>query len=93
MKDWLLEWLLVLAHSRRSQACLLVGLMFFLLTFILGHVLITRVEVGGVFASLSDSMRERLWNRYEKLAWTILATYLIATVRCLRKDRRRLLHL
>lgn len=85
------EFLIVLAHSRRTQASLFFGLAFFILFQLVGAFMVNGVHLNGPFAPLTDTIREALLGRYEQAAWGALGSFFILAIRCYLKDRKRLL--
>lgn len=93
MRDWLLEVLVVLCHSTRTQFAIALGLTFFAGTLLMGHVLVDGLELRGPMAPLADVIRDALMHRYDKAAWMALGGFLLVAIKTYRKDRRRLLGL
>jgi hypothetical protein len=91
MNDWLEEILMVLAHSPRTQFAIAVGLASFVGLMLAGEYFVGRFELQGMFAPLTDVIREQLWHRYDEAAWTALVSSLLLAMKLYRKDRRRLL--
>lgn len=89
MRDALAEFLVVLAHSTRTQLALLFGLAFFLGTMAAGYYFSSHVEPHGILAPLTDAIREKIAHRYDKVAWAILFSFLVLATRCYQKDRKR----
>jgi hypothetical protein len=93
MKDWLAEWLVVLAYSWRTQFALVLGVVAFMGLMLAGDYLVGKIELHGALAPLTELVRDQLFQRYDKAAWTSLAACLLLALKLYRKDRRRLLDL
>lgn len=89
--DTVEEFLLVLAHSRRTQVALVLGPTFFIAILVLGAYLVHDVQFQGMLAPLTDPIREALLGRYEEAAWGALGTFMVLAVKSYLKDRKRLL--
>lgn len=93
MRDWLLEVLVVLCHSTRTQFSIALGLTFFAGTLLMGHVLVDALELRSPMAPLPDVIRDVLMHRHDKAAWMALGGFLLVAIKTYRKDRRRILGL
>ncbi|MEO1326526.1 MAG: hypothetical protein AAFV47_07665 [Pseudomonadota bacterium] len=91
MRDWFVEWLYVFSVSTRAQACVCVGILLALIALIAGRFIAADFELGGVYAPMTTVLREYVLDRYNAVALGILIAALSGAVRCLRKDRDRLL--
>jgi uncharacterized membrane protein len=93
MKDWLEEILIALAHSSRTQVAIFLGVVLYVGFILAGEYFVGNLKLHGVLAPLTDVVRERIWQRYDKAAWATLAGFLLLAVKLHRKDRKRLLGL
>jgi hypothetical protein len=93
MRELLQEVTAVLAYSTKTQVALIAGILFFALFMIGGAYMASTLELEGPLALLTSSLRERILRQYDKAAWIALASFLLLTIRCYRKDRKRLLDL
>ncbi|WP_428420761.1 hypothetical protein [Methylibium sp.] len=93
MKDWLIEFLVVLAYSPRTQFAIVLGLVSFAGFMLAGEYFVGQIELQGLLAPLTDVVREQIGHRYDKEAWASLASCLLLAVKLYRKDRKRLLSL
>lgn len=87
----LIEFLYVLAMSKKTKWCLVVGLIGFLTFKILGHYLITDIELSGPLSILTDSIKEKLRWRYDRAAQSCLIGFSILAFKAYRKDKKRIL--
>lgn len=90
MRGAVAEFLVVLAHSTRTQLALLIGLVFFLGIMASGYYFSSHFELHGLLAPLTDVVREQIAHRYDKVAWAALLSFLVLAFRFYQKDRRRL---
>lgn len=93
MKDVLIEFLVVLGHSSRTQWILLVGVAFASATWFLGAWWIDGIRLEGTFTPATEAIQMFLRERYGGVALGILATSGAAAIKTYRKDRRRLFQL
>jgi hypothetical protein len=91
MKDALHEFLLVLAHSTKTQWCLALGFISFFVILVAGLYFTSTIQLHGALAPTTDSFREFIAHKYDKAAWLTLGSFLLLAVQCYRKDRKRLL--
>lgn len=87
------EILIVFAYSKRTQLSLMLGIIFFLGLMVLGNYFAAEFELQGSLAPLTHKFRELIGHKYDKVAWFALLSFLYLTVKCYRKDRKRLLGL
>ncbi len=76
MHDTAAEFLVVLAHSTKTQLALVFGLAFFLATMVAGRYFSSHFVLHGLFASLSDVIHEQIAQRYDKVAWASSLSFL-----------------
>lgn len=93
MRDALYEFLIVFAHSTRTQLAVLFGFVFFIGINLLGDHFVSHFEIRGLLSPLTDVIREKIAHRYDKVAWASLVSFLLLAIRCYKKDRKRLLWL
>jgi hypothetical protein len=93
MKEKLEEFLWVLDHSWRMQFCYWFGIAMFVVTMVLGYVVIDRITIEGTFGPVLEVLRDHLRNRYEATAFVIWLTCWGAGLKHYVKERRRLLAL
>ena len=91
MRDLLDDFLVVLAHSPRTQFAIFLGVLSFVALMLVGEHFVGRFELHGMLAPLTEVIREKLIHRYDKAAWTALASFLLLAVKLYRKDYKRLL--
>lgn len=91
--SWFDEFLVVLAHSSRTQWAIGLGLVSFIATLVLGNYLVSHLSFQGILSPLAEAVREALRDRYDKAAWSSLGAFFLVAVKCYRKDRKRLLAL
>lgn len=91
MLEWFEEFLVILAHSKRTQLAILLGVTSFISILAAGEYFVGRVNIHGALAPLTDVVREALLGRYEKAAWASLGAFMLLAIRGYRKDRKKLL--
>ena len=90
MHPLLEEFLLVLAHSRRTQWALLLGVLGFTAMLLAGAYFSSQIMFSGALAPMSEPLQRVVLLRYESAAWGVLASSLVLAVKSYVKDRRRL---
>lgn len=93
MPSWLVEILVVLAHSKRTQLAIWLGLISFIVISVIGNYLVSHLEFQGFLAPFTNVIQESFFARYDKAAWSSLGAFLLLALKFYRKDRRRLLTL
>lgn len=87
------EFLMVIAYSARTQLALFFGVLFFFGILLAGDYFTSHFELHGLFAPMTDALREKIAHRYDKAAWLALCSFLVLAFKCHKKDRKRLLNL
>lgn len=90
MREAFEEFLVVLAHSTKTQVAMLFGLTFFVGTMAMGDYFSGHVEIHGIPSLLANVIREKIAHQYDKVAWVTLFSFFLLAVRCYKKDRKRL---
>lgn len=88
MSDWIMEFLMVLSRSTRTQVALLLAVIAPLSLLMLGLSQVGQIEFHGPLALLTDPVRELLMRRYDKAAWLAFGTFLWAALKFYKRDRR-----
>lgn len=91
--NWIEELMVVLAYSKRTQWAIGLGIASFVVILAAGDYVADHLSLQGVFAPISDAVREAVLGQYEKAAWSSLGAFLGLAFKCYRKDRKRLLTL
>lgn len=91
MRETLGELLAVLAHSRRTQAALILGGLSFIASLAVGAYMVGGLNFHGALEPLTGPIREVVARRYERLAWGSLGGFMLLAIRFYIKDHRRLL--
>lgn len=92
MQSYLMEFLVVVSLSKRTQAAIFCAVLFFIGIQLVGDYLVHDMTFNGPLAALSEVIREKVLHRYEKAAWVALVSFLLVAARFYRKDRLRLLY-
>lgn len=85
------EIIAVISYSTRTQVAFFLGLLFFIVTLLVGAHLIGNISFEGALAPLADGIREILNERYEKVAFGGLGGFWLLAFRFYKKDRKKLL--
>lgn len=93
MRDMFEEFVMVIAYSSRTQLALLFGALFFIGILLAGDYFASHFEFHGLFAPMTDFIREKIVHRYDKAAWLALGSFLLLAFKCYKKDRKRLMQL
>lgn len=91
MHPLLEEFLLVLAHSRRTQWALLLGVIGFTVTLLAGAYFSSQLVFSGLLAPMSEPLQHIFLLRCEIAAWGVLVSCLVLATKSYVKDRKRLL--
>ncbi|MET7014762.1 hypothetical protein [Uliginosibacterium flavum] len=84
------EFLVVFAHSPRTQRALWLGVLSFALVLFGGDYLVSNFSVPGMMAPLVESIREPMRGFCIVFAFIVLGQFLIAAFKSYIKDRKRL---
>ena len=90
MHPLLEEFLLVLAHSRRTQWALLLGVIGFTVTLLAGAYFSSQLVFSGLLAPMSEPLQHIFLLRCEIAAWGLVSCLVLAA-KSYVKDRKRLL--
>lgn len=91
MKDYFAEFLYVFAHSHKTHAALILGMVFSLIIVLMGEFYVSRLHFEGVYAGLEQAIIPRIMRHYDKAALGILISSWALAFKCYRRDKRRLL--
>lgn len=92
MKNWALEVLIVLSHSKRAQAAIFLGVMSFIVLHALAYLQLSDFQIQGPMAPLTEVFKENLYGRYDDAALGCLISFWGLAVKFYRKDKKRLFH-
>ena len=90
MKDWLMELLVVIAHSSKLQAIIWIGCLGFIGIHLFGQYAVGNIELEGFLAPMTETIRTKFAHKYDKIALVWLASFGILAVKAYRKERKRL---
>lgn len=91
MSNYIGEFLIVLAHSKKTIWMIIMAFIFFIGIHIFGDIMLSRFHGEGTFSALYAPIAEKLEHRYDKLAWVTFFSCLLIAVKSFIKDRKRLL--
>lgn len=91
VRDYFTEVLYVLALSKRTQAALILGVVFFVGISLLGEFYVSRLHFSGPLAGLEQAVIPKLMKRYDKVALIALISFWVVAFKCYRRDKRRFL--
>lgn len=89
MPLWLLEFLSVLAISKRTQTALICGLLFYFGINLLGDYMVSHIELQGGSSILQDTIIHKIARRYDKVALATLISFWVLAYKCYQKDKKR----
>jgi hypothetical protein len=69
MRDYFTAILMVIAHSCRTQAAIILGVIFFITINLVGDYYLANFQLSGQMSGLTDLIKEKLAHRYDKAAW------------------------
>lgn len=90
MREWIEEFVIILAYSTRTQLSIFFGVVFFFGNILIGHHFASAFTFQGMLVPLADALLPVIEHRYEKLAWGSLFAFLLLANKCYKKDRKRL---
>ena len=90
MPNWLQEFLYVLALSKKTQASLFFGFFFFFGIQVLGAHMTSGIRLELFGPEATSAIADAIAQRYDKLAWIGLGTFLVLAYKCYKKDRSKL---
>jgi hypothetical protein len=85
------EFLVVLAHSPRTQWALWLGVLFCSGVLFGGDYVVSHLRLPGIMAPLADSIREPLHGFCIAFAFITLGQFVIVAFKSYVKDRKRLM--
>lgn len=90
MKGWILEVLVVIAHSTKTQVAIWFGCLGFIAIHLFGSYAVGNIELEGFFDPLTETIKAKFAQKYDKVALIWLASFAIIAFKAYRKDRKRL---
>ncbi|MAX55996.1 MAG: hypothetical protein CL537_10895 [Alcanivoracaceae bacterium] len=90
MPNWLIEFLYVLAISKRTQWAIILGVVFFVGINLLGHYMVANFELHGPAKGLQEVIAQKFAHKYDKAAFIALLSFLFLAYKCYKKDKKRL---
>jgi hypothetical protein len=90
MREWLLEFRLILENSKKTQWAIFLGVFGFIAIHLFANYQLSNFQLQGPMSGLTDAIRENLFNRYEKVAWGCLITFWLLAIKLYRRDKKRL---
>jgi hypothetical protein len=91
VKDYFNEILYVIALSKRTQAALVLGVVFFLGISLFGEFYVSSLHFSGPFSGMEQAVIPKLLKRYDKVALIALISFWILAFKCYKRDKRRFL--
>lgn len=89
MRDWLLEKLLILAYSQRTQWTLVLGLLGFLIIPHIGAYFLLDFQLNGPMSIASETLKQHFFAKYDKAAWIWLLGFFGLAYKLYIKDTKR----
>lgn len=89
--SWLTDNFLVFVHSTRTQLALTGGVLGAFLILQYGQYQVDSLELKGLLAPVTVTLKPYFMHRYEALAFIVFLTFLKLAIRLFLKDRRRYL--
>ena len=90
MRDWISELLLVLFYSKNTQYAIIIGIFGYLTINLVGDYILRNFHLTGIFAPLSDLVKDKLMGRYDKAALCCLCSFWMLAIKLFRNDKKRL---
>lgn len=93
VRDIFEEFFMVIAYSAKTQLAIFFGVLFFIGILLAGDYFASHFELHGLFAPMTDVIREKIVHRYDKAAWLALSSFWLLAFKCYKKDRKSLMQL
>lgn len=88
MKDWLYEFISVLAYSKRTQLAIILGFLGYFVILALGAYQLSDFELSGSMSSFSDVIKQKLLKHYDKIALGCLLSFLGMALTFYKRDKK-----
>ena len=85
MPSWLVEFISVLAYSKKTQWAIIWGIVFFIGINIAGSFILSNSQGDGILNAIS----EKYARKYDKVAFIALFSFLAIAVKSYRRDRKK----
>ena len=89
--NWLNEFIYVLALSKRTQWAIVLGILFFVGINLFGSYMLSNFELQGPFKGIQNVVAQKMANKYDKVAWLALFSFILLAFKCYRKDKKKFL--
>lgn len=89
MPNWLIEFVYVLALSKRTQWAIILGIVFFIGINLLGQHMLRNFELHGSAKSIQDVIIHKMAKKYDKAAFVALIPFLVLAYKLYQKDKKR----
>ena len=89
MKEYIIEILLILSFSKKTQFAILLGMIGYIVIEIIGAHQVRDFHLSGYLEPLSDVIKEKLIGKYDKAALGCLGSFWVLAIKQYRKDRKR----
>ena len=89
MKDWLYEFMVVLAYSKRTQLAIIIGFVGYFVILMWGAYQLSDFNLSGSMSSISDVIKQKLSKHYHKIALGCLLSFLLTAISCYKRDKKR----
>ena len=93
MKDWFLEFLMILSFSKKTQWAIVMGAAGFIVIKALENYMMRDFHLSANLAFLNSVVRDNLLGKYDKAAFGCLFSFSLLAVRQYRKDKKRFYNL
>ncbi|WP_417565486.1 hypothetical protein [Marinobacter sp.] len=89
MPNWLIEFLSVLAVSRKTQWAIILGFGFLIGINLLGEHMVSNFELQSQAKGLQEVIAHKFAKKYDKAAFMVFGLFLVTAYKCYRRDKRR----
>lgn len=90
MKDWFLEFLTILAFSRKTQYALIFGMIGYAAISLIGNHILRDFQLTGFYAPFNNMVKDKLIGKYDNAALGCLVSSWLLAIKLYRKDKKRL---
>ena len=89
MPNWFVEFLYVLALSKRTQWALIFGVLIPVVILIFGQYMTNNFELFGLMKQFEDIIVDKILRKYDKVALVAFISFLGLAIKFYLKDKDR----
>jgi len=89
MPNWLIEFIYILASSKRTQWAIMLGIVFFIGINLLGQHMLSNFELHDSAKGIQDVIIHKMAKKYDKAAFVVLISFWVLAYKLYQKDKKR----